>query len=70
MGGDLQRHETIVLLNDASTCEMLRRKGWLDYFLSLKGFNEEVSLQFMTTLKDGVVEVKGLKVEFIEDAVA
>ena len=29
----------------------------------------EVALQFMSTLKDGVAEVKGLKVEFIEDAV-
>ena len=72
MGGDLQRHELVdhtILLNDVPTCEMFRRRGWLDYCLSLKGFNEEVDLQFMTTLKDGVVEVKGLKVEFIEDVV-
>ena len=73
MGGGLQRYDTVdykVLLGDVANCEMFRRRGWLDYCLSLKGFDEEVALQFLSTLKDGFVVVKGLKFEFIEDIVA
>lgn len=73
MGGDLQWHELVdhrVLLNDASSCEMFRRRGWLDYCLSLKGFDEEVALQFLSTLKDGFAGFKGLKIEFMKDVVA
>lgn len=72
IGGDLQRYELVdhtILLNDAPTHEIFRRRGCLYYCLSLKGFNKEVSLQFMSTLKDEVAEVKGLKIEFIEDVV-
>ena len=43
--------------------------GWIIVF-SLKGFDEEVALQFMRTLKDGVVVVKGLTIEFSEEVVA
>lgn len=48
---------------------MFRRRGWLDYYLSLKGFDEETALQFMSTLKDEIVVVKGLIIEFIVEVV-
>ena len=56
-------------MGDATNCEMFRRRGWLDYYLSLKGFDEEISLQFLSTLNDGFAMVKGLKIEFIDDVV-
>lgn len=57
-------------LGEVTSCEMFRRRGWLDYYLSVKEFNEEVSLQFMSTLKDDFSMVKGLRIEFIKDVVA
>ena len=72
MGRCIQRNGPIdhrVLLGDPTTCEMFRRRGWLDYCLSLKGFNEEVSCQFMTTLRDGVVVVKDLRIKFSEEMI-
>ena len=73
MGGGLQRYEPVdhkVFFGDASSCEMFKRRGWLDYYLNLKGFDEVVDLQFLSTLKDGFAMVKGIKIEFIEDVVA
>ena len=73
MGVGIQRNEPIdhqVLLGDAINCEIFRRREWLDYCLSLNRFNEEVALQFMTTLRDGVVVVKGLRIEFSKEVIA
>ena len=47
MGGDLHRHELLyhrVLLEDATIYELIQYKGWLDYCLGLKKFDEEVAL--------------------------
>lgn len=72
MGGGIQRNEPIdhqVLLGDANSYEMFRRRGWLDCFLILNRFDEEVALQFMTTLRDGIAVVKGLRIEFLEEEI-
>ncbi len=41
----------------------------MDYCLSLKGFDEKISLKFISTLKDFFAVVKGLKIEFTKDIV-
>lgn len=73
MGGGIQRNEPIdhqVRLGDIVSYEMFRIRGWLYYFLSLNGFDEEVTLQFMTTLRNGVIVVKGLRIEFSKEVIA
>ena len=72
MGGDPQRHEPAdhrVLLSDANTCNLFQQRGWLDYYLSLKKFDEEISLQFHNSLQEGYATIKGFRIEFIEQVV-
>ena len=67
MGGGLHNNKLVdhqVLLGDAVNCEMFRRRGWLDYCLSLKGFDEEVTLQLMRTLQNCIIVVKCSRIEF------
>ena len=67
MGGDLIRKEPFdhtTLLNDNLCIPLLQASNWMTYILMLSNWDEEVTLQFLQTLKDGVVEVKGLRVPF------
>lgn len=57
-------------MGDAVSYEMFRRRGWLDYCLIMNRFDEEVALQFMTTLRNGIAMVKGLRIEFLEEVIA
>ena len=73
MGGDPQRHEPAdhrVILVDENTCNLFQQRGWLDYQLSLKQFDEEISLQFHNSLQEGHAMVKGVRIEFIEQVMA
>lgn len=38
----------------------LNQVGWLDYFLHLQGFHNEVALEFNRNLSNGVTMVKGI----------
>lgn len=56
MGGPRIRHEpTIheVLLQDQDCEPVFRNNGWLDYFLKLMEFNEEIVREFTRTLSNG-----------------
>lgn len=73
MGGPLVRHERTVhevLLQDQD-CELIfHNSGWLDYFLKLTKFNEEISRELTYTLSDGEAQLKGLRVVVIEERIA
>ena len=59
-----------MLLSDANTCNLFQQRGWLDYYLSLKQFDEEISLYFHNSLQNGYVTVKGARIKFTEQVVA
>lgn len=64
MGGPPVRHEPTVhdiLLQDQDCEPKFRYSGWLDYFMKLTDFNEEVAREFTCTFFDGGDQVKGLR---------
>ena len=72
MGGEPQRHEPAdhrVLLSDANTCNLFQQRGWLDYCLSLKQFDEEIAFQFHNSLQNGYALFKGVRIEFTKQVV-
>ena len=73
MGGDLickePSHHT-TLLNDWLCLPIFEARGWMNYILKLSGWNEEVTLQLLQTLKDGAAMVKGLSISFSLEIVA
>lgn len=56
MGGPPIRHELTVhevLLQDQDCEPIFYNTGWLDYFLKLTEFNEEIAREFTHTLSNG-----------------
>jgi len=73
MGGGLIRNEPIVhdaLLQDALSQVEFRNCGWMDYFLKLNGFNENIAFEFAQTLSDGKAMVRGSEVLATEERIA
>ena len=46
-----------VLLVDIEAVQCFHACRWLGYFIQLTKFNEEVAMEFMTTLDEGEVSV-------------
>lgn len=69
MGGPPVRHELIVheVLQDQDCEPIFRNSGWLDYFLKLMEFNEEIMREFTRTLSNREAQVKGLRVVVTEE---
>lgn len=70
MGGppichELTDHE--ILLQDQDCEPVFHNSGWLDYFLKMIEFNEEIAREFTHTFLDGEGQVKGLRFVVIEE---
>lgn len=73
MGGDIIRREPIAhkqILEDALVFPIFTRVGWIDYFLKLKKFDDDITKRSTATLQyDGAI-VKGLSIDASEGAIA
>lgn len=58
-----------VILQDALSLAKFMNCGWLDYFLKLDSFNEDIALEFAQTLSDGKEMVKGLEFMATEETI-
>lgn len=69
MGGAPIRHEPIIhdmLLQDVQCEHYFRMYGWIDYFMKIIDFNEEIAYELMLTYNEGEAFVKGLRFISIE----
>lgn len=73
MGGSLIRNEPTthtIILQDQICEPKFRQYCWMDYFLKLNGFDNDIALEFSQTFSNGEAMVKGLKVNAIEEHIA
>lgn len=73
MGGEVVHHEpsnVSVLRQNPELLEVFRTIGWLQYFERLQGHDDYVALDFARNLEGNHSEVKGMPIEFFEQAIA
>ena len=62
--------DTGALRRNAEVFVIFEVAGWTEYFQRLSGFRTETTLQFSLNLTDTHSEVRGLRIEVIEEIVA
>jgi hypothetical protein len=72
MGGELVHHEpsnVYMLRHNPEALEVFRATGWLQYFKKLQGYNNFVALDFAMNLEGDRSVVRGVPVDFSEQAI-
>ena len=52
------------LLGDQVCLPLFQARGWTNYMLKLSTWDEELTLEFLQTLKDGIAIIRGVRVFF------
>ncbi len=67
MGGRAIRNEATMLMVSDQASAILKRAGWMQYLNKLKGFHEEMKLEF---LQNGSTTVRGRDIKVSQAIIA
>lgn len=73
MGGEIIRHapgSTEALEGCPKACQIFKDAGWFESFQMLEGLEGSVSMEFAKNLERNQTEVRGLKLEVMEEVIA